>query len=114
MMSSGPFNSCIAVVRTYRYFWSRREDGSAGMTHQKRAPRQQRSPWYEEAGSLYCVRYDHFRKTGNLFADPTGIMEVPWWKSVELDEPSDIELAELVCAMYEERALPAHEQPRTR
>jgi N-acylneuraminate cytidylyltransferase len=101
MMSSGSFNSCITVVRTYRYFWNRREDDTAWMMHQKRAPRQQRSPLYEEAGSLYCVRYDHFQKTGNLFADPTGLMEVPWWKSVELDEPSDVELAELVCAMHD-------------
>jgi N-acylneuraminate cytidylyltransferase len=100
-VSSGLFNSCITVVRTYRYFWSMGENGSAGMVHQKRAPRQQRSPLYEEAGSLYCVRYDHFRRTGDLFAAPTGIVEVPWWKSVELDESSDIELADFVCAVYE-------------
>jgi CMP-N-acetylneuraminic acid synthetase len=89
------------------------------MMQEKRAPRQQRSPLYEEAGSLYCVRYEHFRKTGNLFADPTGLMEVPWWKSVELDEPSDIELAELVCALHDgvvaagtNSGGPADESPR--
>jgi len=46
-IASGPFNSCITVVPTSRYFWSTEEDGTAAMVHQKRAPRQQRSPLYE-------------------------------------------------------------------
>ena len=97
---SGEYNSCITAVGTHGYFWVEGSDGFE-LSFQERARRQDRRLWYEEAGSLYCVRYDSFIADGNLFAPPVGVVEIPSWRGVEIDEPEDIKFAELVCSRYE-------------
>lgn len=96
------YNACITVVKSYEYFWQKSGDTHV-LPFQKRSPRQLRSPLYQEAGSLYCVRYDPFVKSSNLFPNPLGIVEIPWWRGFEIDDPEDVEVAELLCERYDSR-----------
>ena len=98
-VKSGGCNSCITILETFRYFWA---EGPGGwhMPYQKRARRQERRAWFEEAGSLYCVRCELFVPEGNLFAPPVGAQVIPRWRAFEVDEPEDIKFAELLCGAY--------------
>ena len=103
-MKSGVYNSCVTVTPTLRYFWA---EGSNGwfMPHQKRGRRQVRQPWFEEAGSIYGVRGTLFQESGgNLFVPPVGVVEVPWWRAFEIDEPEDIPVAEALCHTFAPQA----------
>jgi N-acylneuraminate cytidylyltransferase len=100
VMNTGRYNSCITVTETFRYFWA---EGASGwyMPYQKRGRRQERRPWFEEAGSLYCVRYEAFMAGAKLFVPPVGTHAIPWWRSFEIDEPQDIKLAEALCSAFQ-------------
>jgi CMP-N-acetylneuraminic acid synthetase len=93
------YNSCITVTESYRYFWF---PGPSGWTmpHQHRGRRQDRKPWYEEAGSVYGVRVAIFRATGNLFPSPVGAVVVPWWQAFDIDEPEDLRMAEALAQAF--------------
>jgi N-acylneuraminate cytidylyltransferase len=101
LMQSDNYNSCITVTKTYRYFWASNKNGWH-IPYQKRANRQKRQPWFEEAGSLYCVRYEMFCRDGNLFHSPVGTILVPKWRSHELDDPEDIKLANALCKTFKQ------------
>jgi len=100
VVSSGRYNSCITVTETFRYYWAEDADGWH-MPYQERGRRQERSPWFEEAGSLYCVRYEAFVAEANLFVPPVGAHVIPWWRSFEIDEPQDVQLAEALCRTFQ-------------
>ncbi len=102
VISSGDYNSAITAVATHKYFWSESTNGFE-MAWQKRGPRQSRKPLYQEAGSLYGVRYCDFVLDGNLFKEPVGIVEIPWWRGFEIDESEDIEAAEVIYENYKNR-----------
>lgn len=103
-MQAKNLGACITVTETYKYFWA---EGPGGwhMPYQKRATRQKRRPWHEEAGSLYATRYDAFLREGNLFVPPVGVVTIPWWRAFEIDEPEDLALAEALCSVYEPEGL---------
>jgi CMP-N-acetylneuraminic acid synthetase len=100
LMRTDRYNSCIAVTETYRYFWQANQAAQWSMPYQKRGNRQKRQPWYEEAGTLYCVRRALFLETGNLFATPTGAHVIPSWRAHELDEPDDVTMANLLLQLH--------------
>jgi CMP-N-acetylneuraminic acid synthetase len=99
-MGKGNCNSCITVTETWQYFWAQ-STGGWEMPYQKRSTRQNRSPWYAEAGSLYCVRYDEFCQTMNLFPSPVETVVVPAWRAIELDEPEEIIRIQALTAIYD-------------
>ena len=98
-VACGDVNSCITVTESYRYYWAKGDTGWR-MPYQARAPRQRRTPWYAEAGSLYCVRCDLFCETGNLFAEPVGAVIIPSWRAFEIDEPQDVTMAQVLWEAY--------------
>ncbi len=110
LAGGGLYRSCISVVETYKYFWFRGESGWR-MPHQKRANRQQRGPWHQEAGSLYCTRYGSFCRDGNLFAEPVGTFTIPDWRGFELDDPQDVQVAQALCRVHEPNGLAARLRP---
>jgi CMP-N-acetylneuraminic acid synthetase len=99
-MANGKCNSCITVAETWRYHWTECGDGWE-MPYQERANRQNRKPWFVEAGSLYCVRYEQFCKTMNLFTPPVETVIVPEWRSIELDDPEDIVKVRALAGVYD-------------
>jgi N-acylneuraminate cytidylyltransferase len=99
-VAGGPYKSCITVTETYRYFWMP-GDGGWHMPYQKRARRQDRSPWYQEAGSVYAVRAQEFRQTGSLFLSPVGTVTIPLWRAFEIDHPDDLPMAEALAEVFE-------------
>ena len=99
-MANGNCNSCITVTKTWRYHWAECDNGWE-MPNQKRGNRQHRSPWFVEAGSLYCVQYKLFCQTMDLFAPPVEAVEIPELRSIELDEPEDIDKIRALAKLYD-------------
>jgi len=101
LMQSDNYNSCITVTETYRYLWASNKSGWH-MPYQKRANRQKRQPLFEEAGSLYCVRYEMFCRDGNLLPTPVGTILVPKWRAHEIDDLEDVKFADALCEALEQ------------
>lgn len=101
-MSEGKCNSCITVAETWHYYWAKCAGGWE-MPYQKRANRQNRAPWYIESGSLYCVRYEQFCRTMDLFPKPVETVVIPAWRALELDEPEDIVTVQTLAEVYDLR-----------
>lgn len=65
--------------------------------------RQQREAEFAETGAAYAMRVDGFLKHRHRFFGKTGIYEVPRIRALEIDEPEDLELANLLVEVIERR-----------
>jgi CMP-N,N'-diacetyllegionaminic acid synthase len=58
--------------------------------------RQDLPPIYHRNGSIYACRVEHFKRTGSLWDDHPAPYLMPRDRSINIDEPLDFEIAELL------------------
>ena len=93
------FNCALTVTHNHGFLWKQDQDGNAvGINHDSlvRLPRQQLDAEFRETGALYAMEIDEFRKTKHRFFGRIGMFEIPNERSIEIDEPGDLRLANLL------------------
>ena len=100
-------DTALAVVPFHYFLW--RADGT-GINHEKRERqrRQDREPQYLEAGAVYVMKAEGFRSARHRFFGRTALYEMPGDRRWEIDDPIDLEVAEVLLrgrAALERRAL---------
>ncbi|HWA99316.1 MAG TPA: acylneuraminate cytidylyltransferase [Pirellulales bacterium] len=92
-------DTALAVVPFHYFIWGRdAATGEAiGINHDKhiRLLRQQRSPEYLEAGAVYVMKAQGFLQAKHRFFGKTALYEMPAEHRTEIDEPADLDIAEL-------------------
>ena len=103
-------DSALTVTPNHAFIWRRDNAGNAiGINHDSaiRLPRQQLDPEFKETGALYAMNIDQFRKSGHRFFGRIGMYEVPADRSMEIDEPEDLRLANTL--EIQEKSVPNRE-----
>jgi N-acylneuraminate cytidylyltransferase len=103
-------DSALTVTHNHAFIWRRDDTGNAiGINHNSalRLPRQQLDAEYKETGALYAMNIEQFRKIGHRFFGQIGMYEVPSERSMEIDEPEDLRLANIL--ELQEKSLPSAE-----
>ena len=103
-------DSALTVTHNHAFIWRRDNAGNAiGINHDSaiRLPRQQLDPEFKETGALYAMNIGHFRKSGHRFFGRIGMYEVPADRSMEIDEPEDLRLANTL--EIQEKSMPSRE-----
>lgn len=92
-------DSALAVTDFHYFLWGRDAGGRAvGINHDKRVRpmRQDREPQFLETGAVYAMRVEGFRKANHRFFGVTAMYETPAERCLEIDEPVDFEVAEML------------------
>jgi N-acylneuraminate cytidylyltransferase len=92
-------DTALAVSDFHYFLWRREGRGNlVGVNHDKsqRLLRQQREPNYLECGSVYAMRAAEFGHRKHRFFGRTTHFEVPAERCWEIDEPVDLEVAEVL------------------
>jgi N-acylneuraminate cytidylyltransferase len=92
-------DTALAVVPFHYFLW--RPDGSGdgvGINHDKRVRpmRQDREAQYLESGALYVMKAAGFREARHRFFGKTALHEMPAERRWEIDDPVDLEIAEVL------------------
>lgn len=105
MVAEGGYDSVLSLFEDTTYLW--RVDGeSAAPTNydpKTRGPRQKEhwNQWGENK-AVYAFRRDLLMNTGCRLGGKIGYVEMPKWRSVDVDKPEDLEL---VRKLFEVRGL---------
>lgn len=105
---------CVFTVTPFHGFvWQHDERaGAVGVNHDRavRLRRQDRQPQYLETGAVYVMRVQGFLRAKHRFFGKVLMYEMPAERSLEIDEPFDLWLAEVMAAYHhrrrQQRALP--------
>lgn len=90
-------DTAIAVSEFHYFLWEMDEDGNLqGINHNKaiRKMRQERKKQFIENGSVYAMRTTGFLNHKHRFFGKTAHYVVPHSRTIEIDEPLDINIAE--------------------
>jgi YrbI family 3-deoxy-D-manno-octulosonate 8-phosphate phosphatase len=90
-------DSAVAVARFHYFLWKQAADGGTGINHDKRTRprRQDREAEFLETGAVYAMRVPGFRQARHRFFGKTVLYEMPAERVCEIDEPVDLEVAEV-------------------
>ena len=94
-------DTALAVVPFHYFLWRVDETGNAvGINHDKRVRpmRQEREPQYLEAGAVYVMRAEGFKRHRHRFFGKTVLYVMPAERRWEIDEPIDLTVAEVLLA----------------
>jgi len=103
-------DSALSVTRFHYFLWRPLGGGGAdGINHDKRVRlrRQDREPEFLETGAVYVMRVAGFRASRHRFFGKTVLYETPAERVCEIDEPIDLQLAELRLRQRTSLGLPA-------
>lgn len=91
----GVYDSLLTCVRNKRFFWN--ADGiSMNYDYRHRPRRQEFDGLFMENGALYISTVDNIVASGNRLSGKIGIYEMPAYTALEIDEPEDWSLMELL------------------
>jgi N-acylneuraminate cytidylyltransferase len=92
-------DSALAVTPFHYFIWQTDKNGCAvGINHKKevRLLRQQNNQQYLETGAVYVMRLPEFKEAKHRFFGKTSIYIMPPERCLEIDEPSDLSIAEFL------------------
>lgn len=92
---NGREDTVFAAASNHSFLW-RNVNGSAdavGHDAAHRPRRQDREPQYRETGAFYVMRTDGLRTHQHRFFGRIGIQQVPEETAMEIDSPTDLEMA---------------------
>jgi YrbI family 3-deoxy-D-manno-octulosonate 8-phosphate phosphatase len=92
-------DSALAVIPFHYFVWEQNDEGEAlGINHDKnvRLLRQERKPQYLETGAVYVMRTPEFLRAKHRFFGKTALYLMPSERRWEIDEPNDLEIAEIL------------------
>ena len=95
LLQSGA-DTALAVVPFHYFLWRGPFEDASGINHDKsvRPRRQDREPQYLEAGAVVVARTPGFLEAKGRFYGRSAIYEIPEERCLEIDEPSDLLVAE--------------------
>jgi YrbI family 3-deoxy-D-manno-octulosonate 8-phosphate phosphatase len=99
-VADGHADSALTVARSHGFLW--RPDGS-GINHDPtaRQRRQDRPVELLETGAAYAMRVDGLRRTGHRFFDRVLPVCVDPARTLEIDEPADLERARVLAPLLD-------------
>jgi len=91
-------DSAFTASRTHAFLWRSGDDGTVGVNHDaaSRAMRQARPLEHLENGAVYAMRTSGLREHAHRFFGRIDVVEVPASRSLEIDDPADLELARML------------------
>jgi YrbI family 3-deoxy-D-manno-octulosonate 8-phosphate phosphatase len=92
-------DTAVAVIPFHYFLWRHDDSGDGvGINHDKRVRllRQDREPQYLESGAVYVMKADGFRQAKHRFFGRTALYEMPAERRWEIDDPVDMEVAEVL------------------
>ena len=92
-------DSALAVTSFHYFLWKEQASGDTiGINHEKqvRLLRQEREPQFLETGAVYTMRVSGFIQTRHRFFGKTAIYIIPLERHLEIDEPVDFRIAEVL------------------
>ena len=92
-------DSCFTATDFHYFVWKELADGSAeGINHDKRfrLRRQDREPQYQENGAVYVMNCLGFLQAHQRFFGRTVMSVMPQERCFEIDDPVDMEIAEVL------------------
>lgn len=92
-------DSCLTVTDFHYFLWKENDDGSVeGINHDKkfRPRRQDREPQYQENGAIYVMKVPGFIEANHRFFGKTVMSVMPQERCFEIDEPADLQIAEVM------------------
>lgn len=99
-------DTALAAIPFHYFIWKIDETGAAvGVNHDPRVRplRQERQPQYLESGAVYVMRVPGFLQTRHRFFGKTVLYEMPPDRRLEIDEPVDFQIAEMLMRSQAER-----------
>jgi len=99
-------DSAVAVVDFHYFIWKRDDSGDAvGINHDKtiRILRQDRNPQFLESGAVYAMQTQGFLESKHRFFGKTVLHQMPAERRLEIDEPVDYRVAEVLLRDQEQR-----------
>ena len=91
----GVYDSLLTCVRNKRFFWN--ADGtSMNYDYRHRPRRQEFDGLFMENGAFYISTVDNIVISGNRLSGKIGIYEMPAYTAMEIDEPDDWGLMEML------------------
>jgi YrbI family 3-deoxy-D-manno-octulosonate 8-phosphate phosphatase len=96
----------FAAAETHAFLWSPTAAGAIGVNHDSavRPRRQDRDAQFQETGAFYAMRTKGFVEGGHRFFGRVGIREVDAARALEIDTVRELEVAQLIAALFEEHA----------
>lgn len=94
-------DTALAVVPFHYFLWKCDSEGDAiGINHDKhtRLLRQQQDSQCLEAGAVYVMRVRGFQQAKHRFFGKTALYTMPAERCLEIDEPADFKIAEVLLA----------------
>jgi len=99
-------DSALAVTPFHYFLWCEDESVAAiGINHDKqtRLLRQERESQFLETGAVYVMRVRGFKAAKHRFFGKTVMYVMPAERSLEIDEPIDFRIAEVLMREHQER-----------
>jgi N-acylneuraminate cytidylyltransferase len=100
-------DSTLAVAPFHYFLWQQDQRGNAvGINHDTsvRLLRQEREAQFRETGAIYVMRTQGFKKTKHRFFGKTRIYVMPPERCLEVDDPVDIRIAEVLLRERQQRS----------
>ncbi len=90
-------DTALAVIPFHYFLWRQAAAGAVGINHDQRVRplRQEREPQYLETGAVYVMKVPGFLKARHRFFGKTAMYVMPAERRLEIDEPADLQVAEL-------------------
>lgn len=104
LIRSGQYDSVFSAHETYGFLWRRADEGAAhAINHDAahRPRRQDREPHYLETGAFYAFRADGFRRAGHRFFGRIGLVAVPEWSALEIDDAQQLAVASALAGLVD-------------
>ena len=98
-------DTSLAVTPFHYFLWQSREGDAVGINHDKavRLLRQQREPQYLETGAVYVMKAPGFRSAGHRFFGCTAMYVIPPERRLEIDDPVDFDVAQVLLSQQHAR-----------
>jgi YrbI family 3-deoxy-D-manno-octulosonate 8-phosphate phosphatase len=106
LVIAGGADTAFTAVRTHRFLWRSGAKGAEPVNHDaaSRPRRQDREPEYVETGGAYAMRAPGFLSARHRFFGTIRPFEVPVTRALEIDDQSDLDLAEALADLLGQEA----------
>jgi N-acylneuraminate cytidylyltransferase len=103
-------DSALAVIPFHYFLWREAGGDAVGINHEKsfRPLRQEGEAQYLETGAVYVMRVEGFLQARHRFFGRTALYEMPAERRLEIDDPVDFEIAEVLMRRQARRQGIAH------
>ncbi len=107
MLDAGA-ETALAVIPFHYFLWRQTVEDAVGINHDKRVRplRQEREAQYLETGAVYVMNVPGFLQARHRFFGKTALYEMPAERRLEIDDPVDFQVAEVLMRISSCRAPP--------